>query len=133
LALLLGALPMAGAPWLHLRVSMYQLPAGEALRFALCPATLAAVWALDRWVGGFQRYTKYVLAAAAAVQAAVICILTAPAGRLLTERISAVQADPGKIAQKLGAGFFLLLALSVWFVVDCGLQLAKPGQKTRGE
>ena len=129
--LLLGLLPMVSAPGALLRMSVYQLPAGALLLFLLLPATLAVIWALDRWQRDFARFTKFVLTGAAVLQIFTLSVLLRVAGEMLEETIIAMQMTPEFVRQSLGAGFFLLLGLSALLFVVCGLQLVDLGLKRR--
>ena len=123
--LLLGILPMASAPWMRLHISVYQLSMASVMRFVLAPLTIAAIWAFDRFMQDFARYTKAVLTAAAAVQVVSLCMLLYSASTSLTHEVFAVYANADAIPQSLGVGAWLLLALSAWYLIDCGLQLTK--------
>lgn len=123
--LLLGIFPMATAPWLGMNISVYQLSFSAVLRFVLAPLTIAAIWLFDRFMLDFARYTKAVLTIAAAVQVVSLCMLLYSASHALTQQIFTVYSNANAIPQNLGVGAWLLLALSAWFLVDCGLQLTK--------
>jgi len=123
--LLLGILPMATAPWIGLNISVYQLSFSGVLRFVLAPLTIAAVWLFDRFMQDFSRYTKMVFTIAAAVQVVSLCMLLYSASSTLTQEVFAIYSNAHAIPQSLGVGAWLLLALSAWFLIDCGLQLTK--------
>ena len=121
--LALGILPMATATWVGLNISVYQLSFSAVLRFILAPLTIAAVWLFDRFMQDFSRYTKMVLTVAAAVQVISLCMLLYSASHALTQEVQLIYANAAVIPQNLGVGAWLLLALSAWFLIDCGLQL----------
>ncbi|MCL2195091.1 MAG: hypothetical protein FWB76_03980 [Oscillospiraceae bacterium] len=123
--LLLGILPMATASWLGMNISVYQLSFSAVLRFVLAPLTIAAIWAFDRFMQDFSRYTKTVLTVAAAVQVVSLCMLLYSASNALTHQITTIYTNAAAIPQSLGVGAWLMLALSAWFLIDCGLQLTR--------
>jgi len=126
-AILLGCLPFVSAPEASVRINVYQLPGGTLLRFLLSPIILAAIWALRRWMPDFNRFAGFAFAGAAVVQIISICMLISLADRQLSTLIA--QSGMSAVPQRLGIGFFLLLAAAVLFFLDCGLQLAIPGEK----
>jgi len=130
--LLFGVLPMAGIPsdWLDsLWVNVYQLPAAALLLFLSFPAMWVLIWALDRWLSNFEHFTKYVATGAAVLQVASLWFLATIASQAITQAVEAMHINADTIPQRLGAGFFLLLGVSVLFLIDCGLQLVKPRRK----
>ena len=130
LTLLFGALPITSVPWLDgMRVSAYQLPAAALLMFLSAPALMILIWVLDRWFSGFEHYTKFVLAGAAALQVVSFWFLATAASQSLTQTMAGMGVNADAIPQRLGAGFFLLLGVAVLFLIDCGLQLIKPRKK----
>ena len=129
--LLFGMLPMVSVPWLDstldsMRINAYQLPAGALLVFVSFPVMLVLIWALDRWLSGFERYAKFVFTGAAALQVASLWFLTTAASQALTQTMESMHINAAAIPQRLGVGFFLLLGVGVLFLVSCGLQLIKP-------
>jgi|GEM_PF-2387567 len=130
--LLLGLLPMATASWLGgVHVSVYQLSFDAVLRFVLAPLTIAAVWAFDRFMQDFARYTKLVLTIAAAVQMISLCMLLFSASTALNNEVAVYYANASAVPQNLGVGAVLMLAVSFCFLVDCGLQLTKGKAATK--
>jgi len=127
--LLLGLLPMATTRF-NIHVNAYQLPFGSVMRFVLAPLTIVAIWAFDRFMRDFARYTKFVLTAAAAVQVISLCLLLFPAGTRLTEEMLAFYSNAHSVSQSLGLGAWLMLGLSAVYLIDCGLQLTKGKAKT---
>jgi len=132
--LLLGLLPMAVAPWLSLRVNVYQLPGSAMMRFLLAPITIAVIWALNRLVPNFSRYGNFAFAGAAVMQVITLSMLLYVASQSLTEQVlTRLESNAEAIPQSLGVGAWLLLGLSACFLVYCGLQLTKKTTKKMNE
>lgn len=131
--LLLGLLPMLSAPEVSAHVNIYQLDVGPILRFVIAPIIVAVIWAVDFFVRDFGRFTKFAITAAAAIQLVSITLLL----HVLSLRLTMFSMYPYTAiteavpTQALSVGAWLVLGISVLFLIDCGLQLTKKETKSQ--
>ena len=128
LALLLALPPLARVPGIApyvVKADVYQLPALQLLQFLIFPLALAAIWAMRRWVKGFEAMENGLLLGASALQVVSLLLLSAHAGELLRRTLTQdlLIANADDLPQRLGAGFWLLLGLAVLCFVYAGFGL----------